>query len=323
MTERTESAIEPEIGDWLSRIGLRRASVLRLAGDVSARRYYRVTLPGGGSRVLARYPPELRDAQRRFGRAAELLERVGVRVPHRFEEDVERGFALLEDVGERTLAEREDLGVGAMEAWVDRAYEIGVRIAGLPAHEVAALGSPPLDRGLLEQELARTIEVVLAPRGLAPRPFEAALSELCGLLASDPPVPCHRDFMARNLVPLEGGELAVLDFQDLRLGPPAYDTASLLNDTFFAPAGLERRLLARLAARGVGAEAYRRAVAQRTLKAAGTFVSFALRGDARHLGLVPRCLDRAVRSLLELPETEAAVAPLAERLRAIGARGLC
>lgn len=323
MTERTESAIEPEIGDWLSRIGLRGASVLRLAGDVSARRYYRVTLPGGGSRVLARYPRELRDAQRRFGRAAGLLERVGVRVPHRFEEDVERGFALLEDLGERTLSEREDLGADGIEGWIDRAYEIGVRIAGLPAREVAALGSPPLDRRLLEQELARTIEVLLAPRGLAPPPFEAALSELCGRLASDPPVPCHRDFMARNLVPLESGELAVLDFQDLRLGPPAYDTASLLNDTFFAPVGLERRLLARLAERGVGAEAYRRAVAQRTLKAAGTFVLFAQRGDARHLGLVPRCLDRAVRSLLELPETEAAVAPLAERLRAIGARGLC
>jgi aminoglycoside/choline kinase family phosphotransferase len=246
-----------------------------------------------------------------------------VRVPARFDQDVERGWAILEDVGERTLAQRGDLSAEEVERWIEEAFEIGVRIASLPAPEVAALGSAPLDRALLEQELARTIEVVLAPRGLAPRGLESALGELCDRLASDRLVPCHRDFMARNLVPLQRGELAVLDFQDLRLGPPAYDTASLLNDTYFAPAAFEARLVARLAGLGIPAEAYRRAVAQRTLKAAGTFVSFALRGDARHLELVPRCLDRAVSCLLELPETAAVVAPLAENLRGLEPGTLC
>jgi len=316
-------ATEPGLEEWLEGLGLRGAALRRLAGDVSARRYYRLTLPAGGSRVLACYPPELRDAQLRFARAADLLEGIGVRVPGRFDEDVERGWALLEDVGERTLAQRDDLGGDEVERWIEEAFEIAARIAALPVPEVVALGSPPLDRALLEKELARTLAVVLAPSGLAPAGLETALGDLCGLLASDPPAPCHRDFMARNLVPLGSGELVVLDFQDLRLGPPAYDAASLLNDTFFASPALEARLLARLVGRGVREESYLRAVAQRTLKAAGTFVSFARQGDARHLELVPGCLDRAVRCLLELPETEAVVAPLAERLRRLEPGALC
>jgi hypothetical protein len=43
-------------------------------------------------------------------------------------------------------------------------------------------------------------------------------------------------------------------------------------------------------------------VAQRTLKAVGTFVSFAEKGSSRHLRLVPVCCARAARALGKLPE---------------------
>ena len=36
----------------------------------------------------------------------------------------------------------------------------------------------------------------------------------------------------------------MLDHQDLRLGPPFYDLASLLNDTLFPPPDAEEALLA-------------------------------------------------------------------------------
>lgn len=44
-------------------------------------------------------------------------------------------------------------------------------------------------------------------------------------------VPTHRDYMLRNLMPLDAGP-AVLDFQDMVHGPIAYDPVSLLRDAF-------------------------------------------------------------------------------------------
>lgn len=310
MTSRARDPIGRRLEAWLARRGLGSAPVEPLAGDVSSRRYFRVRVPGGERRIAAYYPPELRRAQVRFSAAAELLEEVGVRVPRRYAEDRRAGFSLIEDLGARTLAERHDLDPAP---WIARAFEIGERIAGLAPTVVAGLGSAPLDAVLLERELARTVEVFLAPRGLAPESLVVALGRLCRELGSEAAVPCHRDLMARNLIPLEDGELAVIDFQDLRLGPPAYDTASLLNDTLFAPDEVERDLVGRLEARGIALQSYRRAVVQRTLKAVGTFVAFARRGDPRHLPLVGPSLERAARHLSVLPETAGAFAPVAAR----------
>jgi aminoglycoside/choline kinase family phosphotransferase len=50
---------------------------------------------------------------------------------------------------------------------------------------------------------------------------------------SQPQVLTHRDFMPRNLMPVADGP-AVLDFQDLVLGPIAYDPVSLFKDAFLS-----------------------------------------------------------------------------------------
>jgi hypothetical protein len=172
---------------------------------------------------------------------------------------------------------------------------------------------------MLRRELTQTWDLFLEPRGLLADAdlaldLHAALDVLCATLGGEPPVPCHRDFMVRNLMPLPGGELAVLDHQDLRLGPPLYDAASLLNDTLFPPAEAEEALVAAMIS-GAGPDdrvRYQRAAAQRTLKAVGTYASFARRGAIRHLPLIPPTLLRFVRNFSRLPEGE----PLAARLAA-------
>jgi aminoglycoside/choline kinase family phosphotransferase len=116
--------------------------------------------------------------------------------------------------------------------------------------------------------------------------------------------------MVRNLMPLDGeGGIVVLDHQDLRLGPPAYDLASLLNDTLFPPPEIEEELLA-AAPGGADRVSYHRAAAQRTLKAIGTYTKFSLRGAHRHLPLIPPTLARGLHHLSRIPEG----GPLAEDL---------
>src|SRR5262249_29731183 len=89
--------------------------------------------------------------------------------------------------------------------------------------------------------------------------------------------------------------------------------ASLLNDTLFPPPAAEAAFLAAAAPSPADRLRYRRAAAQRTLKAVGTYAAFARRGADRHLPLVPATLGRCLAHLAETPEGEGA-APLLARL---------
>jgi aminoglycoside/choline kinase family phosphotransferase len=307
---------------WLRAQGGRDDALVALAGDVSPRTYYRVPR-SGGSAILAHYPAEIADALARFAASTALLEEVGVRVPRILAVDVSLGAMLLEDLGERTLYEwPRDWAV--LTPWFEAALDSLPRLRALAAPRIAALNAP-LDAALLARELGKTRDAFLEPRGLlvsAPerRAWDDFALALAAALGADEPVPCHRDFMARNLVPLAPGELAVLDHQDLRLGPPGYDLASLLNDSLFPPPELERVLLARAGAEaGAARRQYQRAAVQRGLKAVGTFAAFAQRGSPRHLPLIPATGARALAHLAAVPEGELLPAALRDRL----ARAFC
>ena len=304
----------------LQAAGFPLVEVQPLAGDVSPRRYSRAVLAGGGSAILATYPPEIRATCLRFHRTTEILAGAGVRVPRILASDCEEGWMLIEDAGLQTLGEwGRDRPWCELVPWFVTALEIAERIAHLP---VAPLGdlNPVLDAELLRRELAQTWDLFLEPRGLVTggigreggEELRAALDALCDALGAETPVPCHRDFMVRNLMPLPGGELAVLDHQDLRLGPPLYDAASLLNDTLFPPAEAEEDFLAMAPADRLR---YHRAAAQRTLKAVGTYASFARRGAIRHLPLIPPTLARFVKHFSRIPEGESFAPRLAAEWR--------
>ncbi len=320
MSEPVPAAAYPP--EALAAAGFPPLEIQPLAGDVSPRRYSRVVLAGGGSAILATYPPEIGSTCPRFLRTTWILEGAGVRVPRILASDCQCGWMLLEDLGPRTLGE---WGRGRpwseLASWFAAALNVAERIAGLPP--AAAELNPRLGSELLRRELAQTWDLFLEPQGLVAdaalaTALHAALDTLCDTLGAEPPVPCHRDFMVRNLMPLPDGELAVLDHQDLRLGPPLYDAASLLNDTLFPPAEAEEALVAGLSGDAGGASTpagrvrYHRAAAQRTLKAVGTYASFARRGATRHLPLIPPTLARFVKNFARVPEGE----PLAARLAA-------
>lgn len=304
---------------WLAGLGFPAREILCLSGDVSPRRYARVVLEDGTTAVLATYPEEIRDVCPRFLHTGELLTAVGVRVPRVFAASCEQGWMLLEDFGPQTLGEQRERPWSELRLYFVHALELIGRIAALPMEVVSGL-NPPLDRDLLKQELAQTWDLFLAPRELTGGPaltnaLRTALDTLCDRLGDVTPVPCHRDFMVRNLMPIDGlGGVAVLDHQDLRLGPPEYDLASLLNDTLFPPAEIEEELLA--LAPGADREGYHRAAAQRTLKAVGTYTKFSLRGAHRHLPLIPPTLERFLQHLSRIPEGAPIVEDLGRAWRA-------
>lgn len=285
-----------------------------LAGDVSSRRYLRIERSGGGSVILVLYPEPLRDACRRFRTTSRLLTSVGVRVPEVLAEGCEEGWMVVEDLGPETLYERfagRDDPWSELAGYFRRAVTVIRSLQELPRSVVAPL-SPPLDATLLRYELALTRDAILAPRGLLDEDGWESLETLCEKLGEGEPVPCHRDLMVRNLVPLADGPVGVLDHQDLRLGPRFYDLASLLNDSLFPPREVEEGLLAPWVVTEGDQLAYHRTAAQRTLKAVGTYARTA---GTHHRQLIGPTLARALTHLAAVPETAALAARLTRNAR--------
>jgi aminoglycoside/choline kinase family phosphotransferase len=311
-------AVQGGLDDWLAAAGF--AGIEPLQGDVSLRRYARVAGPAGATAILATYPPEIRTTCSRFLHTTALLQEAGVPVPRILASSCDEGWMLVEDLGLETLGE---WGRGRpwdeVRPWFERALDFAGRISRIPVGSLAGL-NPILGRELLAQELVQTWDLFLEPKGLTgnagdtslTRALREALDAICANLGAETPVACHRDFMVRNMMPRPDGDLVVLDHQDLRLGPPLYDLASLLNDTIFPSAEAEEGLLAAAGVRSSEDRVrYHRAAAQRTLKAVGTYSSFARRGAERHLPLIPPTLARCLEHLARVPESAALAVDLA------------
>ncbi len=300
-----------DLDEWLGAVGYGGGVRTALAGDVSTRRYYRLRLRGRKPSILAVYPADGASTANRFLATTELFRRVGIDVPAVLAAEPTRGLILLEDLGDETLFSfldrpPPDETPAELAGQIEAAAEQIEVIQKLEAEAVSHL-NPPLDAARLLGELEPAVEFLLtgfdevSPASI--KTLRAFCERLCAGAAAPQLVPAHRDFMVRNLMAFQD-RLVVIDHQDTCLAPPMYDLASLLNDSLFAPAAFERRLLDRYAPRVDELANYRRCVVQRTLKASATFVRFALRGRDDYLWQVPILLARAARAARDLPEAE-------------------
>lgn len=309
----SEHSIEPDalfesFRGWVgSERGSHPSAVETLAGDVSARRYFRVHFETGAPLIGVYYPAEVRPTCEKFLTSGRLLEQAGVQVPSVLAVDCTKGFMLVEDLGTTVLYGWRRRSWETLTPYFHAALRISEQICALPPEAIRDL-NPPLDAATLRAELETTWNEYLKPNhmtgnGVTRQHLRDAFDELCHSLTREPPIPCHRDFMARNLVPIETTHhLAVLDHQDLRLGPTFYDLASLFNDSLFPPDQLVDRWLGDRLSTTADRLSYHRAAAQRTLKAVGTYARFANRGMTHHLPLISPTLGRALRHLRELSE---------------------
>ena len=207
-----------------SGLELQRASV-----DAGFRSYWR-TIGTTPSRIVMDAPPGLEDL-RPWLRIRDLLEAGGVRVPQVLACDLEAGFLLLEDLGGPTLAQVIDSDNA--EAHFDAAIGQLLSLQAIaPPDDMATFDEALLQRdaGLFEQwflhrHLGLQLDCDILDR------LELVQRRLMDNALAQPRVLVHRDFMPRNLMPVQPGP-AVLDFQDCVRGPIAYDPVSLFKDAF-------------------------------------------------------------------------------------------
>ena len=144
--------------------------------------------------------------------------------------------------------------------------------------------------------------------------LEKCFTDLCTDLYTSPQVICHRDFHSRNVM-LRYDKAVIIDFQDARLGPPAYDLVSLFCDSYVE---LNQPSIDHLMNYYINNfphyndlkltpeqfnHYYNIQSIQRCLKACGSFSSFKnMRDDNRYLHYIPGTLNKVASLLKNYPQ---------------------
>jgi aminoglycoside/choline kinase family phosphotransferase len=281
--------------------------MLPLAGDGGERRYFRLPDPG----LVVLHGPDRREnlAWLRIGRHLWFK---GLPLPRVRASNLERGFFLLDDLGDGRLQERPDrLGhlpravanlarfhreglAGFNPAW---AFQTRTYNAALVARREA---------GYFLQSFAADYLGLKIPRQARAEAREFARRAVPTLAA---PVLMHRDFQGRNLM-VQSGEVFILDWQGARLGPAAYDLATLLEDHPYAdiPAGSAERLTdmyLREAGQTGRGRAFRRELlwlgAARLMQALGAFGKLTLAGKPGYTSYMKPMAGRLRRRFSQPP----------------------
>jgi tRNA threonylcarbamoyl adenosine modification protein YjeE len=326
------------LGEFTEATAFAEADAHYLQGDASTRAYARLVLPGRTAILMnaPRQPdgPPIRDGKpysalvhlaedvAPFVALARALRERGLSAPEIYAFDLDQGFMLLEDFGDRVFGSELASGhpmLALYGAALDVLLALGSEppLKRLPIEGRAAYTLPDFDAAAMLTEAMLLIDWYWPALHGKPAP-DAVREEFIGLwqpllhqAAQADRAWALRDFHSPNLMWLPEREgvkrVGLLDFQDALAGPAAYDLVSLLQDARVdVPEALEAELLDRYcAARGArdphfSSEQFRTLYAtlgaQRSSKILGIFARLAKRDGKRgylsHLPRVARYLER-------------------------------
>ena len=309
---------------------------LRLPGDAGNRAYYRVfwkeTLSSKSLILMVLAEPEgFKGSEEAVSGAASPITELPfinihrhlhashVAVPKILYYGPERGWLLLEDLGDITLAE----AVTETPDKVLPLYRHAIdELIAIQRFATPVIGTPTLahyrafDQALFVWEFDHFIEYGIEKReGIllldkTKKEIRGFFSDIALRLSMLPPVFVHRDYHSRNLMIKEQDKIRVIDFQDALMGPCQYDLASLLRDAYIdlPEEVIDDLILYYLAqweeqtgekvAYGFFREMFDLISIQRNLKAAGRFVYIdQVKKKAQFLPYVPKTLAKVKRNL--------------------------
>jgi len=206
------------------------------SADASFRRYFRIKLPDGSTRIIMDAPPEQEDCKP-FLKVAALFRDAGVHVPEVYAEDLKQGFLLLSDLGTQTYLNvlQGDTAHGLYHH--ANAALVGIQLASQPGL------LPDYDRVLLTRELdlfpdwyvARHLGLTLDKDQQTT--LRSVFEKILVNNLAQPKVFVHRDYHSRNLM-ISGDDYpanpGIIDFQDAVYGPITYDLVSLYRDAYIS-----------------------------------------------------------------------------------------
>ena len=282
-----ERAVFAQAAGWVE------AQVAFLAGDASARRYFRLTLDGETAVLMDADAATLAP----YLAMTDWLRDRGFDAPRVLAADRERGLALIEDFGDAQLTRVIAADPASAQPLMERIAAMLARLASFPpAPGILQLDGPEMARQVgmfadyYPEAAGADADALAAAAQIAP-----TIARLHAQLCADlPPVTSLRDFHAENLILTTDNRLGLLDFQDAVATHPGYDLVSVLHDARRSlPPQVEDAAVARfLADTGLDPDRFRAAFAllgaQRNLRIMGIFTRLCIRdGKPRYLAFMP------------------------------------
>ena len=294
--KRGDALPPPPPAEICKALGISEVTIDWLAGDGSDRCYYRVMDPvAQQSYVLMQLSGQ--DAKDLLAngyewiKLGEILDLSGIFVPKTIAKLPAFAAIIIEDYGNVMLESMIHTAIKNnqdkdIEAAYDKSFTILRKFLKIPADDQAIWCKRSFDKDRFEWELDFFIKeylenVLQIKLGVEDRnAFDRDKAALSEFISSHSDYFVHRDFHSRNIM-VKDKALAVIDFQDARLGPAAYDLVSLCFDSY-VPFNISRRVS--LLERGIGSISkdnqllatelqghWKPTLLQRQLKAIGSF----------------------------------------------------
>lgn len=298
--------------------------LIPLAGDASARRYFRV-VHQADTFVLMVWEPFDSIETYPFLNVQKHFMKHHVTVPTVKAVAPELGLVLLEDLGDLTLERKFWENQDQTQSWpyyeqaLDELIKIHFKASMDKGSNCSAFHVAFDTEKLLwemnygrEHLFERFLKLSFTPTET--QDLQACFLDICETLHKEPKFISHRDYHSRNVM-ITLGKARVIDFQDARMGPIQYDLVSLLQDSYVQLSTesrqhlLEKYLekarphLPTSFSRTHFDTIYRLQIIQRCFKACGSFASFYnLRADKRYLKYISGTLQNVAQQLRELKE---------------------
>jgi aminoglycoside/choline kinase family phosphotransferase len=253
---KTSTLLPPPHDVIAHELGLQTLTIEFLAGDGSDRCYFRILSPEIENSVVLMQLSEtdatkLRNNGYDWISIAETLERSGVLVPRLIKKLPEAAALIIEDYGNimfetavfesqktNSLTTIDEMYAGAMDLiakmlliqprigdhWSSRAFDVEKLLWEMKFFKKYFINM------VCNLDLSAADEAA----------FERETASLCDYLAQYSKWFTHRDYHSRNIM-VKAGRLALIDFQDARLGPASYDLVSLCFDSY-VPLSIEKRV---------------------------------------------------------------------------------
>ena len=227
------------VTDWVAgRFPDQSIQITPASADASFRRYFRLTLPDGSTRILMDAPPDKEDCKP-FIHVAGLLAQAKLAAPRVLDHDLDNGFLVLTDLGRIGYLDALNADLSLADTLIRPVLDVLVKWQ----LSSTAATLPPYDATLLRRELDLFPEWFIGRhRGETLTDEEKVMLDrtfkfLINSALAQPKVFTHRDFMPRNLMVVESEANltpGIIDFQDAAYGPITYDVVSLFRDAFIS-----------------------------------------------------------------------------------------
>ena len=216
-----------EVLELAKKIGFNAIDVDILKLEASGREYYRLYFDKDDSLVMCYLDPK-KDNHTKFLHVSNFFTNLSINSPEIILANQAVGVIVQQDLGDKCLI---DIDLNENPELLKQSVEILSKIQTAHIPQIDKLDEESLT---MQMETMQSIFLEKFLSFKKSKEIEILQSRALSKLSEQPWMNCHFDFERRNLMVDSNNEIAVIDFQDLCIGPVGIDLAGIIVDHYIS-----------------------------------------------------------------------------------------